>query len=641
MSTDWAAGSGPSASTGLYTDRDVFARDGAVFGGTWTYLAHESEIPQPNDFVRRRLGLRPVIVTRDRDGRCTRLLNRCTHRGATVCRVDAGNAPRFVCPYHNWTFDNTGKLVGVPVRRGLRRPGVRRRRRSTSAGCAWRATAGFVFGALDAALPPLEEHLGHAARLIDQWIDRWPGGAVVVRHGSAPAWTYRGNWKLAWTTPPTATTPASRTPRCCGCARTATAAGVDMQWTLGDVDAGLQTVTDLGNGHTFLDQRAEIDSYWAQSAPMPGEQSYEALLRERLGDDAAAAALEVAVGSGMNLNIFPNLLIIGNQIQVVEPYDVDDTHLVWYATSLEAPDLPPEITALRMRLQEDFPSFGEPDDLANFEECHAGLLDPRDGVGRHRPPPRHRPRDPRRARPPHRPRVRRAADPRLLGALAGAHGVDDEAGRRCERSPGCDPLRRASCATRSTSTYVDDAYYALLRADVARVGRAAARRSPRPSGRPTRRWSCTSRGCSTGAGSRTGTASTRASACTGCPPPTPSPTRPGPTRATGSRSPATTGGASATASSGCAPASPTPSCRPRTPRTCRRASSGCPPPARARSRSARTPSSTRSAPATSCRRMAGWTGHVLVEEDGGWRIARKTVALLDAERAHHNLTFLL
>jgi 3-phenylpropionate/cinnamic acid dioxygenase small subunit len=39
--------------------------------------------------------------------------------------------------------------------------------------------------------------------------------------------------------------------------------------------------------------------------------------------------------------------------------------------------------------------------------------------------------------------------------------------------------------------------------------------------------------------------------------------------------------------------------------------------------------------------LAGWTGHVLVEEDGAWRIGRKTVALLDAERAHHNLTFLL
>jgi phenylpropionate dioxygenase-like ring-hydroxylating dioxygenase large terminal subunit len=358
----------------LYTDRDVFAQEmERVFGGTWTYLAHESEIPQPHDFVRRRLGLRPVVVTRDKDGQVHGLLNRCTHRGATVCRVDSGSAKRFVCPYHNWTFDSTGKLVGVPMRRGYG-PGFDP---STLDLGRLRVESyrGFVFGALDAALPPLEEHLGHAARLIDQWIDRWPGGEIVVRHGQHRL-TYRGNWKFALDNSADGYHPGFSHASLLRMRKDRYGAAVDMQWTLGDVDAGLQTVTDLGSGHTFLDQRAEIDSYWAQSAPMPGEQSYEALLRERLGEEAATAALEVAVGSGMNLNIFPNLLIIGNQIQVVEPYDVDDTHLVWYATSLEAPDLPPEITALRMRLQEDFPSFGEPDDLANFEECHAGLLIP-------------------------------------------------------------------------------------------------------------------------------------------------------------------------------------------------------------------------------------------------------------------------
>ena len=36
--------------------------------------------------------------------------------------------------------------------------------------------------------------------------------------------------------------------------------------------------------------------------------------------------------------MLPNLLIIGNQIQVIEPHDVDDTHLVWYATSLDGVD---------------------------------------------------------------------------------------------------------------------------------------------------------------------------------------------------------------------------------------------------------------------------------------------------------------
>ena len=108
---------------------------------------------------------------------------------------------------------------------------------------------------------------------------------------------------------------------------------------------------------------------------MPGETRYEQAIRAKLGAKADTA-LDVVMGSGMNLNIFPNLLIIGNQIQVIEPQRVDLTHLTWYATALEAPDLPDEVNALRMRMQEDFPSFGEPDDLANFEECQAGLSIP-------------------------------------------------------------------------------------------------------------------------------------------------------------------------------------------------------------------------------------------------------------------------
>jgi phenylpropionate dioxygenase-like ring-hydroxylating dioxygenase large terminal subunit len=358
----------------LYTDRDLFVQEmERLYGGTWTYLAHESELPGPHDFVRRRLGLRSVIVTRDRDGELHGLLNRCTHRGATVCRDDAGTSQRFVCGYHNWTYDNSGALVGVPMRKGYGPsfdPGALGLGRLRV-----ESYRGFVFGALDPELPPLEEHLGHAARLLDEWLDRWPGGRVVVQHGTHRL-RYRGNWKLACDNSADGYHPGFSHASLLRMRKQRYGVGVDMQWTLGDVDSGLQTVADLGNGHTFLDQRAEIDSYWQQSAPMPGEQAYERTLREQLGDERAAAVLEVAVGSGMNLNIFPNLLVIGNQIQVVEPHDVDDTHLVWYATSLEADDLPPELTALRMRLQEDFPSFGEPDDLVNFEECQVGLQIP-------------------------------------------------------------------------------------------------------------------------------------------------------------------------------------------------------------------------------------------------------------------------
>ena len=358
----------------LYTDQQIFVSEmERVFGGTWVYLAHESEIPAPNDFVRKRLGLRPVIVTRDRGGAVHVLINRCTHRGATVCRKDSGNTKNFVCPYHNWSFDNTGRLIGVPMKGGY---GDSFQSSTMGLGrVRTQSYRGFVFATLSPEMPDLESHLGQATTLIDQWLDRWPGAQLQVRSGQHRL-SYRGNWKLTYDNSADGYHPGYSHASLLKMRKERYGVGVDMQWVLGDVDSGLQTVTDLGNGHTFLDQRAEIDEYWSSAAPMPGGDRYADILRERLGHSAAAAALNVVVGSGMNLNIFPNLLIIGNQIQVIEPYGVADTTLVWYATRLVADDLPDEVNTLRMRLQEDFPAFGEPDDLANFEECQVGLSVP-------------------------------------------------------------------------------------------------------------------------------------------------------------------------------------------------------------------------------------------------------------------------
>lgn len=355
----------------LYTDETIFAEEmNRVFGATWTFLAHESEIPKPNDFVRKKLGLRPLIVTRDRTGGFNALLNRCSHRGATVCRQDAGSARRFTCPYHNWSFDNTGALVGVPMEEAY---GASFDKSALGLGrVRVEAYRGFIFGTLNQELPDLETHLGQAARRIDEWLDRWPGARLAVRQGTHKL-ICCGNWKLVFDNSADGYHPGFSHASLLRMRKDRYGGGVDMQWVLGNVDDGLQTVADLGNGNTFLDQRKEITRYWDQAAPMPGEESYARLVREMLGGDKGEAALDVVVGSGMNLNIFPNLLIIGNQLQVIEPQTVDRTHLVWYGTALEADDLPPGVNALRMRLQEDFPSFGEPDDLANFEECQAGL----------------------------------------------------------------------------------------------------------------------------------------------------------------------------------------------------------------------------------------------------------------------------
>jgi phthalate 3,4-dioxygenase subunit alpha len=100
---------------GIYSDPAIhqLERD-RLFGRTWQFLAHDSEIPQPGDYVVRRILDDSFIVVRDETGQVQVLLNMCRHRGVQVCRAPAGNASHFRCPYHAWTYRNTGELVGVP-----------------------------------------------------------------------------------------------------------------------------------------------------------------------------------------------------------------------------------------------------------------------------------------------------------------------------------------------------------------------------------------------------------------------------------------------------------------------------------------------------------------------------------------------
>ena len=98
-----------------FTDPQIMALEQRrVFEQCWLYAGHTSEIPQPGDFRARRVAGRPVILVRGSDGVVRVLLNTCTHRGAQVCRESCGNAKTFQCFYHAWTFDNQGRLIGVP-----------------------------------------------------------------------------------------------------------------------------------------------------------------------------------------------------------------------------------------------------------------------------------------------------------------------------------------------------------------------------------------------------------------------------------------------------------------------------------------------------------------------------------------------
>lgn len=90
-----------------------------IFMKTWLLLGHESEIPNPGDFMTRDLAGYSVIVSRNQDGTIRAFYNMCTHRGMKLCRADKGNKAVFTCSYHGFTYKNSGELVGVPMQKDV------------------------------------------------------------------------------------------------------------------------------------------------------------------------------------------------------------------------------------------------------------------------------------------------------------------------------------------------------------------------------------------------------------------------------------------------------------------------------------------------------------------------------------------
>jgi len=176
LPSPWGARADPhTVPYAVFTDRAVFEREQERIhrGATWHFLAFEDELREQGDYKSTFIGTTPVVVTRTRTGDLAAWVNRCAHRGALVCRQPRGNARVHTCVYHQWAYDQEGRLRGVPFRGGLGEhtgmpadfdpaahslPVVRLGRRG-----------GVVFGTLADAAPTLEDYLGPEML---PWFDR-------------------------------------------------------------------------------------------------------------------------------------------------------------------------------------------------------------------------------------------------------------------------------------------------------------------------------------------------------------------------------------------------------------------------------------------------------------------------------------
>ena len=98
----------------LYTDPEVFADEQErIFARAWLFVGHRTQIAQPGDYFTCRAAGESLIVIHGRDGALRAFYNLCRHRGHALLE-EAGNARRFSCPYHAWTYDDQGALRAAP-----------------------------------------------------------------------------------------------------------------------------------------------------------------------------------------------------------------------------------------------------------------------------------------------------------------------------------------------------------------------------------------------------------------------------------------------------------------------------------------------------------------------------------------------
>ena len=103
---------GHSLNAPFYLNSDIFNLDvAAIFSQHWIYVAVEPDIAEPGDYITVDVGSNSVIIVRDDDMNIKAFHNVCRHRGSQLCDDAKGSVGNIVCPYHQWTYDLTGKLI--------------------------------------------------------------------------------------------------------------------------------------------------------------------------------------------------------------------------------------------------------------------------------------------------------------------------------------------------------------------------------------------------------------------------------------------------------------------------------------------------------------------------------------------------
>jgi benzoate/toluate 1,2-dioxygenase alpha subunit len=349
-----------------FTDPEIFELEMKyIFEGNWVFLAHESQIPKANDYFTTYIGRQPITITRDKEGKLHCLINSCSHRGAQLCRLKRGNRSTFTCPFHGWSFSNTGKLLKIKDPEGAGYPDQFNKDGSHDLKRVGRFESyrGFLFGSLNPDVQPLTKYLGDATKIIDLMVDQSEEGLEVLRGVSS--YTYDGNWKLQAENGADGYHVSSV--HWNYVATTGRRVQQKADEPIKAVNVGTWAKQKGGywsfdNGHILL---------WTYSSTPENRPLYSRRddLVQKFGEKKADWMIRVF----RNLCVYPNVFLMdqmSTQIRVFRPIAVNKTEVTIYCIAPKGES--PDSRARRIRQYEDFfnaSGMATPDDLEEFRSC--------------------------------------------------------------------------------------------------------------------------------------------------------------------------------------------------------------------------------------------------------------------------------
>jgi Rieske 2Fe-2S family protein len=158
------------------------------FAGMWVYVGREDDVPEPGDSVLREVVDESLIIVRGEDREIRAFYNVCRHRGTRLLtEPESCVGKRIQCPYHAWTFDLQGKLVGAPhMEEGPRFQKADYPLKSVAIG-TW---DGHLFVNLSENPEPLTSQLGDLIPRFAPW------GMADLRRAKRIVYDVKANWKL-------------------------------------------------------------------------------------------------------------------------------------------------------------------------------------------------------------------------------------------------------------------------------------------------------------------------------------------------------------------------------------------------------------------------------------------------------------